>query len=68
MGLMHQRLVELESKIAYVEHTLDALNAIVIEQQARLELIEQQLHKLRRQIDSPAQTPRPEDEPPPPHY
>lgn len=65
---MTDRLIELETKIAFAEQTVDELNRVVIEQQGRIEKLEKDIERLRRQIartemqktlDSPDDAPDP---------
>jgi SlyX protein len=47
---MDNRLIDLETKFAFAEQTLETLNQVVVEQQTRLEKLETDLERLRRQI------------------
>jgi SlyX protein len=66
-----ERLDDLEIKMAFQEELVEALNGIVARQQQEIELLQQQMRYLYRQIrdlrpvDEAA--PSPEDEVPP-HY
>ena len=60
------RLIELESRIAFLEHLLDQLNTVVTRQQAQLDSQTKSLTRLREQLDSPTDK-MPENEKPP-HY
>lgn len=62
------RVVSLEEKFAHQERMIDALNEVVIEQQAQLGLIEEQFRRFRAQLQAMQdQFPATQD-PPPPHY
>ncbi|HEX5361913.1 MAG TPA: SlyX family protein [Fluviicoccus sp.] len=66
-----ERLDDLEIKMAFQEELVEALNGVVVRQQQEIELLQQQVRYLYRQIrdlrpvDEAA--PTPEDEVPP-HY
>jgi len=66
-----ERLDELEIKMAFQEELVEALNTVVVRQQQELDLLQQQLRYLYRQIrdlkpeGEPSSTP--EDDIPP-HY
>ncbi len=62
-----QRLNELEIKASYLEDTLDQLDAIVIRQQAQIDLLIRELTHLRQQATEPG-TPRNLRDELPPHY
>jgi SlyX protein len=63
------RLTELESKLAFAEDLLNALNRTVASQQTQIDLLQEQLRLLNRQIKdvqtADARSPREEI---PPHY
>ncbi|MCG8425921.1 MAG: SlyX family protein [Chromatiales bacterium] len=65
-----EQLIELETKLAFQEQTIDVLNETVIEQQRRIETLEKIVLALREQVQqlTPAQPGSPAEEPPPPHY
>ena len=67
---MQEQIIELESKLAFQEHTIEILNETVIAQQKRIEALEKDLSQLRQQVKqiTPPQTENPANEPPPPHY
>ena len=60
------RITELESKIAFLEHLLDQLNTVVTTQQNQLDAMGKEVVRLREQLDSPSDS-MPESERPP-HY
>ena len=67
---MEERLIALETKIAYQDNTIDILNEIVTKQQDKIDLLEKKLDALKEQLSLLAgsvpgsQLP----DPPPPHY
>lgn len=67
---MEERLIELESRLSFQEHTLQELNDIVVAQQQELTALRLALQELDRRLR--ALTPPPlagaEEEAPPPHY
>lgn len=67
---MEERLIELESRLSFQEHTLQELNDIVVAQQQELAALRLALQELDRRLR--ALTPPPlagaEEETPPPHY
>jgi SlyX protein len=67
---MENRLVELETRLAFQEDTLQALNGIVSRQQQEILMLSRELEALRAQIRalSPALVASRSEEPPPPHY
>lgn len=66
---VEQRIVELESRQAFQDDTIAALNDVVFEQQRTIDRLQQQLAVLaRRQEDLQGQFGISEDEAPPPHY
>ncbi|MHB0973386.1 MAG: SlyX family protein [Thiobacillus sp.] len=63
------RLTELETKLAFAEDLLETLNQTVVRQQARIDLLQEQLRLLHRQLQDvrPDESRTPRDEIPP-HY
>ena len=63
------RLTKLETKLAFAEDLLETLNHTVVRQQAQIDLLQEQLRLLHRQLQDvrpdEARTPRDEI---PPHY
>ena len=63
------RLTELETKLAFAEDLLETLNQTVVRQQGQIDLLQEQLRLLHRQLQDvrpdEARTPRDEI---PPHY
>lgn len=64
------RLVELETKVAFQEQTIESLNEVVTRQQQQIEALVREIQALKDRLR--AATPSPvgplEDEKPPPHY
>jgi SlyX protein len=67
---MEHRLIEIESRLAFQEHTLQELNGVVASQQQELLTLRRELEAVRAQLRALAPSPvaRGTDEPPPPHY
>jgi uncharacterized coiled-coil protein SlyX len=68
---MQERMIELESQIAYLQYQYDGLNEAVLRQAEELDQIKKQLQQALRIIENsnatgPADDPA--EEPPPPHY
>lgn len=68
---MQQQLIELESKLAFQEDTVNSLNNELHQHQLRIEKLQQQVMILAeklRQLPEDQGILTPEEEPPPPHY
>ncbi|MDV5862448.1 SlyX family protein [Pseudomonas mendocina] len=66
---LESRIMELESRLAFQDDTIQALSDELVEQGKRIERMQLQLKVLaRRQEDLSGQTGIAEDEAPPPHY
>jgi len=67
---MEEKIIELETKLAYQEHTLEELNKIVIKQQDEILILTLGLQKLNEQLTqvAPSNLANIEQEAPPPHY
>lgn len=63
-------LVELETRIAFQEHTLHALNEVVTHQQQQIDVLVREIQTLKDRLRAAAPSPvgSLEDEKPPPHY
>ena len=64
------RLAELETRLAFQEHTLQALNDVVTRQQQQIEALVRGIQELKNRLRATAPSPVGplEDEKPPPHY
>ena len=63
------RLIELETRITFLEQTVDDLNDVVTEQQQRVAMLEGALKHLNTRLEQMGGGMKPqEDETPPPHY
>lgn len=64
------RMVELETRLAFQDHTLQALNDVVTRQQQQIEALVREIQALKDRLR--AATPSPvgplQEENPPPHY
>jgi len=67
---MEDRLIDIESRLAFQEHTLQALNDVIAHQQQEIDHLTRQLQHAQEQLRNLATTlpTGPQDEPPPPHY
>ena len=68
--MSEQRLIELETKLAFQETTINELSEIITSQQERLDILQAAIQELHQRMKSMSEeTVRdPSDEPPPPHY
>ncbi len=62
------RLVEIESKIAFLEHTLDELNGVLLEVRGQVDRLEQALLQMREQLELHAGSVADPAFQKPPHY
>ncbi len=67
---MEQRLIELETRIAFQEEALQALNAVIARQQQEMEHLSREIAALRALVHAlaPALVASHGEETPPPHY
>jgi SlyX protein len=67
---MENRLIELETRLAFQDHTLQELNAVVVRQQRDISALSHELETLKAQFKTlaPDLVASRADEPPPPHY
>lgn len=49
-GAMEERLIELETRLAFQEKTLEELNEVVIRQQSQIDLLEKESQRLAAQL------------------
>lgn len=64
------RLVELETRVAFQDQTMQELNEAVIRQQHEIDRLTRELEALRERLRGLAPSPvvPPDEETPPPHY
>lgn len=69
---LESRITELEIRLSHQDDTVQSLNQIVIEQQARIETLQHQVEQLRLRLVEALEHQGPgidpSQEPPPPHY
>lgn len=67
---MEERFEGLETKAAYQENTIDALNTVIIQQQDQIDALRKRLDELEAQVKSilPSIIRHRDQETPPPHY
>lgn len=68
LNSLNNRILHLEEKFAYQEKTVDALNDVIIEQQAQINNLEEEVRRLRLQINSADEASPELPNVPPPHY
>ncbi|MBU0483558.1 MAG: SlyX family protein [Proteobacteria bacterium] len=67
---MDERLVELETRVAFQDNTLEELNEVIISQQDQIDLLNREVKLLKEQmlgLHGSRDDYKTED-PPPPHY
>ncbi len=64
------RVVELESRVAFQDQTMQELNETIIHQQREIDRLTRELETLRERLRGLAPSPvvSPDEETPPPHY
>ena len=67
---MEDRIVDLESKLAFQDETINELNDVITNQQRQLDVLREEIRLLNLRIVSLAESSvnPDEKEPPPPHY
>ncbi|MFQ5354949.1 MAG: SlyX family protein [Mariprofundaceae bacterium] len=67
---LEDRIIDLETKFAYQDHTIQELNEVIIRQQIQIGSLENQLQRIRNHLKeiTPSEIEHSEDEAPPPHY
>jgi SlyX protein len=67
---VQERIITLESVVAYLEHTVEQLNSVILQQQQEIDGLKRSLQKLEGRVDAQAQGPEVCDplQERPPHY
>jgi len=67
---LEKRMVELETRLSYQDHTIGELNEVVIRQQDQLDRLSRELKNIREHLSEVRSSglARPDEEAPPPHY
>lgn len=67
---MEERLIELETRLAFQDDVVQELNRVVVRQQQEIDALRRELEALRAQIRAmaPALVASRAEETPPPHY
>lgn len=67
---MENRIIELETKVAYQEHTIQELNDALTHQQKEITALKLQMMQLQELVKqmTPSNIASPSEETPPPHY
>ncbi|NOR72680.1 MAG: hypothetical protein GQ467_02230 [Mariprofundaceae bacterium] len=67
---MEKRIIELETKLSYQDHTIQELNDVVTRQQKQIDALELRMKRIQDHLKATAssQLARPEEDVPPPHY
>lgn len=72
MASLEDRIVELETRVAFQEDTLVALDAVIARQSDTIDQLERANRELYRRLEDLMQAlesgSRPQEEKPPPHY
>ena len=67
---LEQRIIELETRLSYQDHTIEQLNEVVTAQQRQIDRLEDGLRAIRAHLQAGTSSGirRPDEETPPPHY
>ncbi|UQY33880.1 SlyX family protein [Pseudomonas fulva] len=68
MSGLEERIVELESRLAFQDDTIQALNDALVEQQKLIERLQVQMQALAKRQEEVNPFSASQDEAPPPHY
>jgi len=67
---LEQRIIELETRLSYQDHTIGELNEVVTRQQDQIDRLTEDLKRIRDHLKGQQSSglARPDEEVPPPHY
>lgn len=67
---MENKIIDLESKLAFQDETINELNEVITDHQQQLDQLREEIRLLNLRITSVAESSNVSDEkePPPPHY
>ena len=67
---MENKIIDLQSKLAFQDETINELNEVITDQQNQLDQLSEEIRLLNLRISSVAEASNvtEEKEPPPPHY
>ncbi len=67
---LNERIIELESRIAYQDRTIEELNLVVTEQQQQIDALLQDIRRIKAHLKNVSDNviARIDEEVPPPHY
>ena len=67
---LEQQIIDLQTKNAYLEHTLQELNEVMVSQQTQIDALEKKLQRVLNYLknNQGSQLARVDEEVPPPHY
>ncbi|TBU71693.1 SlyX family protein [Phytopseudomonas daroniae] len=68
MKVLEDRIVELESRQAFQDDTIQSLNDALVEQQKLIERLQRQLQSLAKRQEETSAFGIAQDDAPPPHY
>lgn len=68
MTALEERIIELESRQAFQDDTIQALNDALVEQQKLIERLQVQIQALAKRQEEVSPFSSSQDEAPPPHY
>ena len=65
----NSRIVELETRLSYQDHTIEQLNDVITNQQKQIDRFESDIKRIKAHLKAgDSNIARPEEESPPPHY
>ncbi len=67
---MENKIIDLQSKLAFQDETINELNEVITDQQQQLDQLREEIRLLNIRVSSVAESTNvsEEKEPPPPHY